>query len=178
MAGRDLFPDEPIGGKDLFPDEPVGQDLFPESPLPGPLSQLTSAIGRVIDETVAGARDTIDATGFGFKADTAKYFSDHGIVGPKPDDTHGARLLKFTNRMLLEGPVAAVDAATAGFEGVLKGFGQVMKEFGASDTAVNQTIRDVNMFVTSKLGEWSTILPRSLVRDRMVQDIPPKNRLE
>src|SRR3990167_2336699 len=115
MAGRDLFPDEPIGGKDLFPDEPVGQDLFPESPLPGPLSQLTSAIGRVIDETVVGARDTIDATGFGFKADTAKYFSDHGIVGPKPDDTHGARLLKFTNRMLLEGPVAALDAELTKF---------------------------------------------------------------
>ena len=154
-----------------------GQDFSAAADIPpGLMQRLSAATGRVIDETVRGTTDTLRATNFGFRAETEKFFSDHGIVGPKPDDSPTTRLLKSANRTLLEGPVAALDAATAGFEGALYGLGQIAREFGASDTSVNKTIRDVNMFVTSKLGEGSTLLPRASVREQVLKDISPEKR--
>jgi hypothetical protein len=110
------------------------------------LDDILGAPGRIVERGAKHIRKTREGMHIGFTPDTERKLS--GLVGPDVPLP-----LRAFNRVILEGPVEAMDAGMLLFQGTLGSLAQVAEEFGVDSTTTNQLIRDVNLMVIHSMGK-------------------------
>ena len=129
---------------------------------PGLLSRLAGASGRVIQRGAEGGFEAATEGPIGLGQGPRQFFKETGVFAGTPEQAKGLPgLVRTGNELLIEGGAALADTAIIRpviglFEGALEASGQMVREFGGTETSARQFVRDTRALLTAGIVATGT----------------------